>query len=300
MKFKFLLLIFILPILLFAQQATSDNYKLVDYGLFNGNLSGNNEPASTNYIAEVNTVGNLSAGKINSSTYNQYPGFIGMEFGDAPLPVTLNSFTVAITTGKPQLVWITQTETENAGWNVYRSGSNTIAESFQINADYIEGAGTTSEPTEYDFTDEHEITANITLWYWLESISYSGNTDLYGPITLTVPYNYNENGIPDTPVKFGLHQNYPNPFNPTTTISFILKEEIAQNIQLEIYNIKGQKVINLTTSLGYPESVEENGLKYSVVWNSIDSSGRQVGSGIYYYRLTAGSKKYLKKMILIK
>ena len=76
MKIKILLLLlFILPVLLSAQQAASTNYKLLDYGLFNGNLAGDNEPASTNYIAELNTVGGLSGEEMTSANYNNYPGY---------------------------------------------------------------------------------------------------------------------------------------------------------------------------------------------------------------------------------
>jgi hypothetical protein len=70
-----ILLLFILPLLLCAQQAASTNYKLLDYGLFNGNLAGDNEPASANYIAELNTVGGLSGEEMTSTNYNNYPGY---------------------------------------------------------------------------------------------------------------------------------------------------------------------------------------------------------------------------------
>ena len=76
MKIRLLIiLLFILPVLLLAQQATSTNYKLLDYGLFNGNLAGNNEPASANYIADLNTVGGLSGEEMTSTNYNNYPGY---------------------------------------------------------------------------------------------------------------------------------------------------------------------------------------------------------------------------------
>ena len=76
MKIKImLLLLFVLPLFLCAQQASSSNYKLLDYGLFNGNLTGNNEPTSTNYIAELNTVGGLSGEEMTSANYKNYPGY---------------------------------------------------------------------------------------------------------------------------------------------------------------------------------------------------------------------------------
>jgi hypothetical protein len=76
MKIKIMiLLLFILPVMLCAQQAASTNYKLLDYGLFNGHLTGDNEPASANYIAELNTVGGLSGEEMTSTNYNNYPGY---------------------------------------------------------------------------------------------------------------------------------------------------------------------------------------------------------------------------------
>lgn len=98
----------------------------------------------------------------------------------------------------------------------------------------------------------------------------------------------------------GLHQNYPNPFNPTTAISFTLKEENTTELQLLICNIRGQKIIDLTSNLSGTEFVEKGVIKHNVIWNSEDANGRKVASEIYYYRLTTGKNNYLKKMILIK
>ena len=76
MKLNFLyILLLTLPVLLFAQQASSTNYKLLDYGLFNGSLEGDNKPASTNYIAESNIVGVLSGNDMTSANYNNDPGY---------------------------------------------------------------------------------------------------------------------------------------------------------------------------------------------------------------------------------
>ena len=75
LKTLLLLMLFVLPLFLSAQQAASANYKLLDYGLFNGNLAGNTEPTSTNYIAELNTVGGLSGKEMTSANYNNYPGY---------------------------------------------------------------------------------------------------------------------------------------------------------------------------------------------------------------------------------
>jgi len=85
--------------------------------------------------------------------------------------------------------------------------------------------------------------------------------------------------------------NFPNPFNPETTISFNLSK--VENIELEIFNIKGQKVktlLNEQLSIG----------KHTVVWDGKDANNKQVSSGIYMYKLKAGDIQQTKKMILLK
>jgi len=88
-----------------------------------------------------------------------------------------------------------------------------------------------------------------------------------------------------------LRSNYPNPFNPSTTIAF----DIAQpgQVNIEIYNIKGQRVKTLVNgSFGIG--------RYSIVWNGDDNSGRNVGSGVYFYRMTTAEYRSVKKMLLMK
>jgi hypothetical protein len=84
---------------------------------------------------------------------------------------------------------------------------------------------------------------------------------------------------------FGL-SNYPNPFNPTTSVRFSLPE--AENVRLDVYNVMGQTVGALVN--GYlPSGTHE------VEWNA-----SSLASGVYFYRLTAGSKTEVKRMLLLK
>ncbi len=96
--------------------------------------------------------------------------------------------------------------------------------------------------------------------------------------------------------------NFPNPFNPSTTISFNLSTEITENTELIIYNLKGQKVIDLSNSLCHAEPVEARGeSNYSVIWNGRDFSGKSVSSGVYFYKLKINEKfSFTKKMLLMK
>jgi hypothetical protein len=96
---------------------------------------------------------------------------------------------------------------------------------------------------------------------------------------------------PPLPENFALHQNYPNPFNPTTTIRYDVPEQ--SHVSLIIYNILGQKIRTLVN-----ESKEAQ--IHSVIWDGIDDNGRLVPSGIYFYRMNAGSVVKTKTMVLTK
>ena len=105
-------------------------------------------------------------------------------------------------------------------------------------------------------------------------------------------YTYNESlttNIEDQlsiPTEYKLEQNYPNPFNPSTTIKFSLPENSM--VTLKVYNIVGEEVatlINEERDSGWYEQ-------------SFDAS--KLASGIYIYRLSASSKVFSKKMMLVK
>jgi len=93
------------------------------------------------------------------------------------------------------------------------------------------------------------------------------------------------------PEKAFLDQNYSNPFNPTTRITFGLKEPAA--VSLRIYDTAGRLVRVLVKS-SLP------GGTYAEIWDGKDSRGAAVASGIYFYRLDAGSFTQTRKMILLR
>lgn len=97
-----------------------------------------------------------------------------------------------------------------------------------------------------------------------------------------------ENFIPES---FELYQNYPNPFNATTKISLALPE--PQHVELEIFNITGQKVGTLIDGF-------LNAGQYDLIWNGIGDSGETVSSGIYLYKLHTDSQAITRKMTLLK
>ena len=88
------------------------------------------------------------------------------------------------------------------------------------------------------------------------------------------------------PFKFELDQNYPNPFNPKTTISFALP--IHSFVTLGIFDLLGREVAMLV-------SQEKSAGTYNVAFDA-----SKLSSGIYFYRLQAGSFTETKKLILLK
>ncbi|HWA06113.1 MAG TPA: PQQ-dependent sugar dehydrogenase, partial [Ignavibacteria bacterium] len=97
------------------------------------------------------------------------------------------------------------------------------------------------------------------------------------------PLGINNNNEPSD---FKLEQNYPNPFNPQTSISYSITEQ--KFISIKVFDIIGKEIVTL---------VNENrpAGTYEVVWNALGFP-----SGVYFYRLTAGSFSEEKKMVLLK
>lgn len=87
------------------------------------------------------------------------------------------------------------------------------------------------------------------------------------------------------PTRYSLSQNYPNPFNVSTIIEYELPEPCW--VRLEVFNLRGRRVDILM------DGWERPGCN-ALTW------GRDVASGIYFYRLTAGDFIDTKRMLLVK
>jgi hypothetical protein len=90
---------------------------------------------------------------------------------------------------------------------------------------------------------------------------------------------------------FALGQNFPNPFNPSTRISFELPARSSARV--EIFDVRGALLRTLA------DDVMDAG-RHVVEWNGRDGGGNVVGSGVYFYRLTAGGRTQSKKMVILK
>jgi hypothetical protein len=93
------------------------------------------------------------------------------------------------------------------------------------------------------------------------------------------------------PVQNDLRQNFPNPFNPTTTIAYDLAS--SEDVTLAIFDVQGKRVRELVNG-------NQPAGRYRVDWDGRDAGGQQVASGVYFYRLVAGTYTNTRKMVLLK
>ena len=89
----------------------------------------------------------------------------------------------------------------------------------------------------------------------------------------------------DRPTRFALHQNYPNPFNPSTTIEVTMAE--SGTLRLDLYNLLGQNVRTI-----YSGRLTAGTHRFLLNANGL-------ASGVYLYRMQAGSHQFTRKMTLI-
>jgi hypothetical protein len=94
------------------------------------------------------------------------------------------------------------------------------------------------------------------------------------------------NEVNNLPKQFSLEQNYPNPFNPITTLKYQLPHTVF--VTVKVYDILGGEVstlVNESQSAGY---------------KSVQFDARTLSSGLYFYKLTAGTFSETKKMVILK
>ncbi len=212
---------------------------------------------------------------------NSGMGMVAVEIDDisfqdlGAMPVELASFNANVHNNKIELNWQMATEVNNYGFEVERSSVNGNKSSVNWEkVGFVNGHGNSNSIKEYSFIDKAVTTGNY--FYKLKQIDNDGNYE-YSKI---VEVSFMK------PTGFSLGQNYPNPFNPATTIKFSLP--IDSKVVLEVYNEVGQKVAELVNAQ-MPAGNHE-----------VNFYASKLSSGIYIYRLNAGTQTATKKMIILK
>ena len=159
----------------------------MEYGDSDNSYDGEGEDAG------IWTADDYAPGIVESGRSLEYKGSgdTGSDWFDQPvptpgadnsLPVELSSFTAKLTPNGVLLKWKTESEIENAGFNLYRSEDGELV---KVNANLIEGAGTTANPQEYRYVDE-EFEDGSTLFYVVESVAFDGKTSRSDPVKVTL------------------------------------------------------------------------------------------------------------------
>jgi len=191
------------------------------------------------------------------------------------VPVEFTQFSASVYSGNVMLEWETSTETNNLGFEIERVSSLTTPLFNEwIRIGFREGHGTTTEQHNYSFTDE-ELLSGV-YQYRLKQIDYDGSFKYLGIVELNLI------ALND----FRLEQNYPNPFNPSTTISYQLPE--AEFVTVKIFDTIGNEVKTIVKE-NKPAGVHE-----------VNFDASQLSSGIYLYKIDAGTFHQSKKMLLVK
>jgi hypothetical protein len=216
---------------------------------------------------------------------------------EGPLPVVFSGFTVHYDAPKSQVIlkWSTESEINNLGFDVYRSGSPE-GQFVKVNSSYIKGAGTNATPHDYQFVDESAVVGK-TYYYYLETISFSGERERSHIIKVIVDVSgkVKVTGLMQ-PTTFALLQNFPNPFNPETWIPFHLVNDA--DVTIRIFDIRGQEIRIIHLGQRHAGYYDTKGK--AVLWDGRDNYGQEVSSGIYFYSLTAGKFHATKKLTIIK
>ena len=103
-----------------------------------------------------------------------------------------------------------------------------------------------------------------------------------------------ETRIQGSPEAFALQQNYPNPFNSSTTIAFTVPATtVGEHVQLTLFNLSGQQLVDLVD--GWRVAGE-----YNLQWDGKTTSGIEVATGVYFYRLRIGDRVAIRKLMLMR
>lgn len=184
-----------------------------------------------------------------------------------------NGIALANFSGSPATANITLVGNEGNP-NVYFAGGTTDGKTYYLNDVYND---TSSAAT----FSSGQLNISVTLPAYGSAV-YILSDSL---IKLSVPtaVKVSEGGLPN---HFVLEQNYPNPFNPVTIISYQLPED--GRVTLKVYDILGREVATLADE------------KQDAGTHAVTFDGSRLSSGVYFYRLTAGTFSDVKKLMLVK
>jgi FlgD Ig-like domain len=167
------------------------------------------------------------------------------------------------------------------------SGNITVCIAYDPNT--LQVPENTLQMLHWDTTQNPAAWVDITTSLDTNNHVICGTTDHLSPFVMGVG---SVTGVHETPMALALHQNVPNPFNPTTAITYDVPAGGA-SVTIRIYDATGRLVRTLVDG---PNPAGT----HSVSWDGRNSAGGAVSSGVYFYRMTAGSFTASRRMVLLK
>lgn len=224
-------------------------------------------------IIDVPMIGSGSYTVANPGAFNKLK--MTVIYSDA-VPVELTSFTASIGKNNVMLNWVTATEINNRGFEIERASRQVGTTPIQgwERIGFVQGYGSTTTPKEYTFTD-NKLNGGNKIQYRLKQLDYNGQYEYSNIVEVEIFLN-----------KFSLYQNFPNPFNPSTKIQYAISKQ--QYTTLKVYNVLGNEIETLVNEVK-PAGV------YEVTLNA-----DKLPSGVYFYKIQAGSFVEIKKMTLLR
>ena len=206
------------------------------------------------------------------------------------LAISFSSFNARvvefINTPIVRLDWATDSENGIQGFHILR---NFQASKISITPNMIP-ATNTAFPTRYDFIDNQiyidgDNLNQIELLYWIEIRFSDGTTDLHGPIQVSIE----REETPGLTLFTALHSVYPNPVVDTANFEFRIKT--GETATLQIFNIRGQMIREY-------RNLSDGHSKIS--WDRRCTMGREVSSGVYFYRLSNQNYSSMRRMVIVR
>jgi hypothetical protein len=199
----------------------------------------------------------------------------------APLPVELARFDGEVVEGSVRLSWTTTSEDNNAGFQVQRrAGGSSWSHGSWSDVRFVEGAGTTSDPQTYRFTDSDIPYSADSLSYRLKQIDTGGTASLTDPITIA------RGG----PAGLELLGTAPNPASRRATVRYGIPGGLSrkgEEVRLELYDTLGRQVRSMDLSGTAGRHTR-----------TLDVSG--LPSGMYLLHLEAGGQAVTRKLTVVR
>ena len=216
---------------------------------------------------------------------------------EIPMSVILSSFTATVVSMSPStnvnLEWITNSESNMMGYHVFRGASSEVSQGYiddaiRITRDMIPARNTSTIQT-YSFisTDNiYNVSEGAIFEYWLQMIYNDRTSRFHGPITVNIK---SETTQIDVPLYTMINNVFPNPVTNIAHFGVQVKE--GETAVLRIFNVRGQLVKEFETL--------RSGV-HNFTWDSRDNQGREVSTGVYFYRLTSDTVDSVRRMVIIK